>query len=132
MLGRNKCFCHCNELHFSIIGTYCNLEIHRLLQQLNFEHVLFRDGAEFEEQKIVTASRHPVSALCALPPSSDSEQLGLIAVASGTDYTVRIYRPDETSPLYQLQGHTDTGSQVHCVCVYSCQILCSWSQLHQH
>jgi len=69
--------------------------------------VFFRNSTEFEEQKILTASGHPVSALCILPP--DGEQFGLIAVASGTDHIIRIYRMPETNPLYQLQGHTDTG-----------------------
>jgi len=71
--------------------------------------LLSSDGSEFDEQKIVTASGHPMSALCALP-SSDSEQLGLIAIASSIDHIIRIYRLDETEPLYQLEGHTDTGS----------------------
>jgi len=56
----------------------------------------------------VTASDHPVSALCVLP-SSDSEQLELIAVASRRDHIIRIYRTDEANPLYCLEGHTDTG-----------------------
>jgi len=69
---------------------------------------VFRNSTEFEEQKILTASGHPVSALCILPP--DGEQFGLIAVASRTDHIIRIYRMAETDPLYQLQGHTDTGT----------------------
>ena len=69
---------------------------------------LSRDGTEFDEQKIVTVSGQPVSALCALPPS-DSEQLGLIAVATTSDHVIRIYRLNEADALYQLEGHTDTG-----------------------
>lgn len=69
--------------------------------------LLFRDGAGFDEQNRV-ATAHPVSALCVLAPS-DSKNLGLIAAASRTDHIVRFYRLDETSPLYQLEGHTDTG-----------------------
>jgi len=67
----------------------------------------FRD-TEFEEQKILTASGHPVSAVYVLPPS-DSKQLGLIAVASSSDYIIRVYSTDATDPLYCLEGHTDTG-----------------------
>jgi len=70
--------------------------------------LLSRDGSGFDEQKTVTASCHPVSAVCALP-LSDGETLGRVAVASSSDHIVRIYRLDETNPLYQLEGHTDTG-----------------------
>ena len=70
-----------------------------------------RDSTEYEEHRINTTSSHPVSALCVLPPSN-SEQFELIAVASTIDHVIRIYRVDETSPLYQLEGHTDRGTSM--------------------
>ena len=69
---------------------------------------LLRDGADFEERQILRVSDHPVSALCILPAAS-SEQLELIAVASSRDHVIRVYRIDDAKPLYQLEGHTDTG-----------------------
>jgi len=51
---------------------------------------------------------HLVSALCVLP-IPNSEQLEHIAVASSRDHIIRVYRIDDASPLYQLEGHTDTG-----------------------
>jgi len=87
-----------------------NLQVAKSKRKVDVLHFasLSRDSNEFEEQKILTASGHPVSALCVLPPS-DGETLGLIAIASSNDHIIRIYRTDETNPLYQLQGHTDTG-----------------------
>jgi len=93
--------------------------------------LLSRDGTEFDEQKIVTESSHPVSALCALPPS-DGEQLGRIAVASSSDHIIRIYRlNEEANALYQLEGHTDTGitHSVFLIVSVAC-LTCSGLVLH--
>ena len=84
--------------------------------------LLFRDGTEFDEHKIVAVCGQPVSAVCALPPS-DNEQLGLIAVASSSDHIIRIYRLNEPDPLYQLEGHTDAGIALSVVLfTFSCFI----------
>jgi len=57
---------------------------------------------------------HAASALCVLP-SPDSDQLELIAAASSTDHIIRVYRIDDNNPLYQLEGHTDTGRAIFVV-----------------
>ena len=62
---------------------------------------------------------HPVSALCVLP-SPSGEQLELIAVASSGDHVIRVYRIDDSNPLYRLEGHTDTGRAASLVMVALC------------
>lgn len=81
-----------------------------------------RDENEFEETKILNVSDHPVSAVCVLP-SSDGEQLQLIAVACSRDNVTRIYRIGDANPLYQLEGHTDTGGATPVVFLFF--IICS-------
>lgn len=49
-----------------------------------------------------------VSAVCILPPTPDNPK-GLIATGSN-DHDINVYNLESPSPLYTLQGHTDTGT----------------------